>query len=66
MAFCIWVGLGVIISVALLSVTSFVIFSMTNIIASGEEADESLRDDDDDLVMRIGEALELVLNRPYF
>lgn len=58
------VGLVVIFAVAIFVMVGLAVFSVTEIVASCEELDESPQDGDDDLVGRIGFAFESML-MPY-
>ena len=58
-------GLIVIFAVAIFGIVGLAVFSVADILASGEEIDESPRDSDDDLVVRIGCALESLMEIPY-
>lgn len=58
-------ALAIVFSVlAVLVVVGFAVFSITDIIISWEECDESRHDDGDNLVVNIGAALEQMLAAP--
>lgn len=54
-----------IFAIAMFGVVGFAVFSVVEIVASGEEIDESPRENDDDLAVRIGCALESLIEMPY-